>query len=113
MAYKDRTGIEETCPLINDVRDAVKSCYASEQAISLNEMRNIESTLEDIRQANGGLRTIALDSLSKIEDLEGDLSYWERKYNDANDEVADLTKELTRIKALTPEQFAAEFGGAE
>lgn len=67
---KDETGVSDTCPKINKIIDALRKSYANSQPIDFYVLNKCEAILEDIRQANGELRTIANQSMHETKDLE-------------------------------------------
>lgn len=94
--------VGNTCPLIDEVRDKIKS-IARDTEIALDDFENLPpcelkkalkeivdnledlsskwSTLEDIRDANSKLREWGEDSESRIDELEGQIKELENQVN--------------------------------
>jgi predicted nucleic acid-binding Zn-ribbon protein len=77
----DDSRVPHTCPLINEVIDAVKSVEWNDEDY-YNE-KDLVDTLEQIRSANGNLRDWGCDKNQEIHDL--------------NDEIDDLKTEIRRL----------------
>ena len=84
----DDSRVPQTCPLINEVIDAVKSVEWEEN--NWYDEKGLVDILEQIRKHNGDLRDWGSEKNHEIHDLNEEV-------NDLQEEIRRLTEQLTEV----------------
>jgi septal ring factor EnvC (AmiA/AmiB activator) len=84
----DDSRIPQTCPLINEIIDAVKSVDWKKD--DWHDEKGLLDIIEQIRKHNGDLRDWGSDKNQEIHDLNEEL-------NDLRNEVRHLTEQLVEV----------------
>ncbi len=102
----DNTGIDQTCPVINQVRDFIDGIEWSDDEDDLRDGA-IEACkqLEVVRQMNSDLRDFGNKQYEELQEMEKDRDYYEKRCKELEKEVEYLQSD---IKDLQKELSEAE-----
>lgn len=92
---KDYTGIDQTCPIIDAVRDFLEAINEDDTGADLSKgIREACLNLEKIRKMNSDLRDFGNEQYYDRDEAESDRDYYKDKVGALEDEVKSLKKEL-------------------
>ena len=99
---RDKTGIKQTCPYIDNViawlEDICDSFEIQTEDIN-NKRKWCIEYLEEIRRMNSELRDIANGHIDKTQDLERDNYKIDRELTDANKRILELESEIEQLES--------------
>jgi len=95
---KDRTGVKDTCPLINEIISLIESSCSQENYIGYGEYKDAEAVLEDIRQMNSELRQLANEYIEKADDLEGEIKILNVEISILQDDKYELEQRIEKLE---------------
>jgi len=88
----DYTGVEQTCPTINSVRDWIEGgCDEDTMESTLKE-------LEEIRQMNSDLRDFGNRQAEERDEMEKDRDYYQKRVDELEREVKNLESEVRELE---------------
>jgi polyhydroxyalkanoate synthesis regulator phasin len=104
--YGDYTGVDQTCPYIDSVRDFIESVEWSDEEKDLEaEAKKACEVLEKIRKMNSTLRDFGNKQAQELEEMEKDRDYYKKEYESQErdikslqEEVRDLEKQLSEVE---------------
>lgn len=96
MRRNDYTGVEQTCPLINEVRDFIEDFEWDEEF--KERAKEACQLLEKIRQMNSDLRDFGNKQARDLEEAEVERDYYHKRADDFESEIKYLEKEFKESK---------------
>ncbi|MFA5403297.1 MAG: hypothetical protein WC358_00010 [Ignavibacteria bacterium] len=95
---RDNTGISQTCPLIDKVKDFIESETIEDVNIS-----GILDTLEEIRTMNTQLRDIACTNITKVAELENDVENKDDEIKRLESDNKEYQEEIKKLESKIEE----------
>lgn len=95
----DYTGIDQTCPYINTVRDFIEGIEWSDDEENLAKgAKEACVVLEQIRQMNSDLRDFGNKQAQELEEMEKDRDYYQRTAENHEKEIEWLKEEIRNLQ---------------
>lgn len=99
MPRSDNTGVPETCPYINEVRDFLEGINEDDTGGDLRGgIKEACAKLEKIRQMNSDLRVFGNKHCDELYEMEKDRDYYKEQVDKLQNEVEYLTKEILELE---------------
>ena len=94
MRYRDNSGIENTCPKIDEVISAIDSVNWEE---SYWDAKTITEIMEKIRKANSDLRDWGNQMCRERDELQDEIYELQKEKEDLQDEIYALKEENEKL----------------
>lgn len=96
----DTSGIPHTCPKIDSVIDFLNSLEITEhdEGFTIEDIKRLCETLEEIRSANDGLRTHGSQLQNELDEKEDEIQELNNLNSDLHEEILNLKNEIEQLE---------------
>lgn len=95
----DNTGVNQTCPYIDEVRDFIEGVEWSDEEKDLEKQsKEACAMLEVIRQMNSDLRDFGNKQYDELYEMEKDRDYYEKRVRELENNIEHLQSDIKELQ---------------